>query len=398
MARRLDDWIESYMHYTRNSEPPELYHEWTAMSVIASALERKCKLQWGELTFYPNLYVVLVGPSGKCRKGTAMGVGAKMLREIGINMAAEAITREALIRELKKCEELDTNPDTGDVQNHASLTIFSQELTVFLGYNNTTLMSDITDWYDCRDHWTYRTKNSGTDEITGVWVNLIGATTPELIRSALPQDAIGGGLASRIIFIYEEEKKQTVATPFLDKRDQQLREDLIADLSDINTMRGEFKITDEFLKKWISWYEYQEDNPPFLMDNFQGYVNRRPTHMFKMCQIVSASRRSDMLITGDIFDDALALLKETEKKMPRTFSGYGRAENSEVTSIVMRVIAMSQSIKFNDLMRRVHNDVSTMDELQQIVQVLSSIGFCRYDVANKKITYNEGNSIEGFSA
>ena len=163
-------------------------------------------MQWGTISFYPNMYVVLVGPSGKCRKGTAMSQGYDFLKEMGTKMAAESTTREALIQALQQSNDTQVDPVTNKMYLHASLTIYSQELTVFLGYNNVALMSDLTDWYDCRSSWTYRTKHQGTDEIIGVYVNLIGATTPELLQTALPRDAIGGGLTARMIFVFETKK------------------------------------------------------------------------------------------------------------------------------------------------------------------------------------------------
>ena len=74
MPRQLVDWIDAYLKFTEKSEPPKMFHLWCAISVIASVLERKCRLEWGTITFYPNMYIVLVAPSGKARKGTAMGV------------------------------------------------------------------------------------------------------------------------------------------------------------------------------------------------------------------------------------------------------------------------------------------------------------------------------------
>ena len=102
MTRIVDDWIEGYLKYTNNTEPPDSFREWVAVSVVASCLRRKCVLNWGSLIVYPNMYIVLVAPSGKARKGTAMRPGLKMLQEQGIKLAAEAITREALIRELNE--------------------------------------------------------------------------------------------------------------------------------------------------------------------------------------------------------------------------------------------------------------------------------------------------------
>ena len=384
MARKLDNWIEAYLKYTDNTEPPRVYREWTALSVIAAALERKCYLNWGHITFYPNMYIVLVGPSGKCRKGTAMGVGASMLREIGIEMAAEAITREALIRELDKAAKTETDPETGDMMFHSSLTVFSQELTVFLGYNNVQLMSDITDWYDCRDRWTYRTKGSGTDDITGVWVNLIGATTPDLIKSTLPQDAIGGGLSSRIVFVYADEKGKVVPDPFLTDEDQRLYEDLVSDLEQIHMMKGSYNFTDEFMAKYSAWYTHQEKNPPFYHPNFSGYVNRRQNHIIKMSMIISASQREDMLMTGDIFNEALGMLTEVEQKMPEVFKGYGKSDNSDIITTILRTVAMEKKISKKEIMQRHYQDINTMEHLSELISMMVQLNWIKYDV-NKQM-------------
>ncbi len=376
------------MKYTDNSEPPSLFKEWTAITTIASVMERKCFLPWGELTFYPNIYVVLVGPSGS-RKGTAMNVGSRMLRDIGkIKMAAEAVTREALIRALKNAEEQHIDPQTGDVNYHASLTIFSQELTVFLGYNNVQLMSDLADWYDCRDQWKYETKNMGTDDVMGVWVNLMGATTPELIRSAIPQDLIGGGLSSRIIFVYEPKKGKSVPDPFLTNEDLALREKLVNDLDRIHTMRGKFRVTDEMLEKWVTWYVKQDQNPPFTDPNFEGYMSRRPNHVLRLCMIISASESDDMVITGKTFDRVVDLLHRTEQKMLNTFRGMGRSSKAEVMNKLMATVSLEKEISSNELYRRYMADIEDIKEFSSLIASLQQVGFCKYDQGNAIITYN----------
>ncbi|MEG0454236.1 MAG: hypothetical protein RR559_02605, partial [Bacteroides sp.] len=218
---------------------------WVAISAIAAVLQRKVWLDWGNI-FYPNMYVVLVAPPGRARKGTAIAPMLKFLTRLSIPLAAESITREALIQAMKEAESVVTLKN-GSSLVHASLTVVSPELTVFLGYNNNTLLSDLTDWFDCRDTWQYRTKNSGTDDITGIFLNLLGATTPDLLRTTLPLDAIGGGLTSRMIFIYERDKGKVVPLPFLSADDKQLGEDLLHDLSNINTLKGSFSATPAFL-------------------------------------------------------------------------------------------------------------------------------------------------------
>ncbi|MFI5422740.1 MAG: hypothetical protein ACHQWH_02215, partial [Nitrososphaerales archaeon] len=62
------------------------------MSVIAGALQRRVYLKWGlGQIIYPNLYVVLIGPSGRTRKGVALGIAKDILRQIsGISIAPES--------------------------------------------------------------------------------------------------------------------------------------------------------------------------------------------------------------------------------------------------------------------------------------------------------------------
>lgn len=374
----MTDWLDAYMKYTENSEPPDTYKLWTGISVIAACLRRKCVLNWGSLTFYPNMYVVLVGPSGKCRKGTAMKPGMKLLKDIGVPLSSESITREALVRELKESRDDQVDVLTGTPYLHSSLTIYSEELTVFLGYNNQQLMADLCNWYDCGDKWTYRTKNMGTDEIRGVWVNLVGATTPELLQTTLPRDAIGGGLTSRIIFVYEFKKGKTVLVPFYTDEERELEEKLIRDLGKISLLTGEFKLTEGFVNKWIDWYSVQDQcrGPIFDDYKFSGYVERRPTHAMKLSMILSASRTSDMVVTEGDLERALKILAITEIKMPHTFSGIGRLDMSDIVHRIMVFVSQVKKITYSDLLRTFYQDVDRIG-LDKMVDTMEAMHFIK---------------------
>lgn len=378
MPRRLTDWLESYLEYTFNSEPPELFHTWTAISTIAAALERKCVMYWGTLRFYPNMYIVIVAPSGKARKGTAMGYGKDLLSRLGIHMAAESITREALVREILESFNTEIDEDSGEMIHHSSLTIVAPELVVFLGYNQQQLMMDLTDWYDCGHgpdgKWTYRTKTQGVDELIGVWVNMIGATTPDLLRSSLSMDAIGGGLTSRIIFVYEEDRGKVVAAPFLTDAERKLGEDLYYDLEQIHMIKGQFKADREFIARWIEWYNSQDGAPIFKETHLHPYCERRPVHVMKLSMILNACRTDSMIITVGDLNRAITLIERTERKMPRTFSGIGKSPHAEVLSKVMNEIGLAGSITKSELMRKFYHDADDR-VMELIIETLRSMGF-----------------------
>jgi hypothetical protein len=365
MARLLSNWLESYLQYTNNSEPSPNFRRWVGISTVAAVMQRKCRLQWGTVDVYPNLYIVLVGPSGS-RKGTAMGPAYDFLNDLGIKLSAEATTREALIRALQRSSNSSVDAITGQLRMHSSLTIFSQELTVFLGYNNVQLMTDLCDWYDCRKRWTYDTKNMGTDEILGVWVNLIGATTPDLLQSTLPRDAVGSGLTARMVLVYEPRKWKIVYVPHLSKEEIIIGKKLFTDLEHISMLSGEFKVTEKFMENWIDWRQRHESSSPAGLDNrFSGYIERRPMHMLKLTMILSASRGDSMIIDETDLSEAETILVATEKKMPRAFSGIGRAKMVDVLTKVWIHVATKKDKKtsMSDLLGEFHYDADKQDLL-----------------------------------
>jgi len=378
LNRKLPDWIDAYMQFTENTEPPRLFRFWTAISVLASALQRKCFVQWGSsLLFYPNLYIVLVGPSG-VRKGTAMNPGLDLIEEIGkIKVAAQATSLQALIRRLKETNYQDPDLNSGKMQFHSSMTIFSKEFTVFLGYHNKEMMSALCDWYDCDRKWAYETIARKKEEIVGVWVNLFGATTPSLIRSSLPIDAIGGGLTSRIIYVYEEKMEKIVLLPMETEEEKELKKSLLHDLDKITLLSGQFKYTKGFLNYWSDWRVKAEENPPFYDDRFDGYISRRANHIMKLSMIMSVSRDSDenqmTLTTADI-KRAVDVLEEVELKMQGVFKGYGRSDTADILQRVIAFLRMSKTseVPIWQLAQHFRNDMDklTMDRVLSTVEAM----------------------------
>ena len=374
--RLLDDWLSSYVEMTDNSEPPDQFRLWAGISTICAALQRKTYTEW-EKPIYPNLYIVLIGPAG-CRKGTAMAPAKSMLDMLGIKMAAESITREMLIREIAQSMEHCPSDERG-VELHASLTIFSAELTVFIGQNNWQLISDLCDWFDCADRWVYRTKHQGEDEIIGVWVNLFAATTPDFLRHSLPDEAIGGGLSSRMIFIYGERGK-VCPLPFLTSRQKELSNKLVHDLRLVNLMRGEFVMSDGFLDAYSDWYIRSADTPPFREKELLGYNERRALHVRKLAMVMSASRGDDMTLTVGDLERALMVLEDAEKRMPLVFKGRGRLRDSEVIEDILFLLRKKKRISISDLMERFYKEVS-VDDMNKLVESLCVAKLARKEVS-----------------
>lgn len=332
--RNLEDWLDSFMELTENSEPPILFRKWTGISAIASALQRKVRVELGiSLTFYPNFYIVLVGPSAT-GKGTAMKYASDIIEQVpNIRLSAQATSLQALIRRMKETNLTDVDLETGDQQYHSSMTIFSTEFTVFLGYHNNEMMSALCEWYDCHNRWTYETIRRDKEEVIGVWVNILAGTTPDSIQASLPVASIGGGLTSRIIFVYEQEKNKLVISPGGDAHLQQL---LVNDLEQICMMTGKMDFTGEAMEVYSAWCHKTDAEPPFYDPKFDGYCGRRRKHLISLAMVCNASEGGDMVISGRNVERAITLLDEVEVKMGLTFKGVGK---SDISSILNEAIS-----------------------------------------------------------
>jgi hypothetical protein len=360
MPRKTGDWLDDYLSYTENTEPPRSYHLWVGISVVAAVMQRKCWMTFNISPLHPNLFVILVGPSGRARKGTAMSYGVDLLRKIpSIKLVAQKVTEQQLIKDLQDSMDSYINPVNNSPVYHSSMTVFSGELAVFLGTGNIDFLALLTNIYDSEDQWEYRTKTKGINVIKGVCLNFLGGTAPDWIQGMIPRAAIGGGFTSRVIFVVEREMRKAVADPTPTPRELKMRDNLKHDLEKIHTLRGEFKFMDDAFEMYSDWYINQTANPPIESQQFDGYCSRRATHARKLSMILSACRGDDMLIMREDLERAINILEATEKTMPKAFSGLGKARYSELTEAVMQYLVNLPNpiIKHSAILRHFFPDI-----------------------------------------
>lgn len=366
MSRENEDWLAGYLQYTEPSEPPRSYHCWCGLSLIAGALQRKVYLHWGiGQVIYPNMFVVLVGASGRTRKGVALGIAKDLLVNVsGVSVAPEAASREAMILAMKRAASNFQDPTNNKIKFHCALTAFSEELSVLLGQSDIKLLANLTDWYDSKDEWAYETIGRGRDALQGLCLNLLGATAPDWLQSMLPQEAIGGGFTSRVLFIVEERKGKTVPKHEPSKEELYLKDSLIRDLDRISQLRGEVKFTPEGERAYVDWYIEQDQalsqGVMAVEDNrFAGYCERRATHLRKLMILSSASRGDSLLLEQVDFDSAREILAGAEVNMGKTFGGLGKAKYSDVTEPVMNYIRQMGTTTRSVLMAKFYRDMDS---------------------------------------
>ena len=393
MTRQLSDWLEYYMKYTQRTEPPELYHLWSGLTALSSALRRKCYCDWGALRglVYPNVYIALVGPPGG-RKGTAMKIAKSFVQHLGIPLGADSLgSTQALYKELMDSEDSYVDPQ-GITRKHKSISVWSEEFQVFLSDKDQMLIPSITDLFDSPDVWKYKTLARKTEDISNVWLTIIGAITPDLLQAKLTRESVGGGLISRIIFIVGQGPKQRKALQFLTQEEEEIYQKLENDLQEIANLSGAFTLSKEFLHAYVRWYEQEYDDSGVPSDKFLGYNHRRPLHLNKICMLLSVSATSDLIITEEHFKKALAIMQITEQSMPNAFYGLGLSSQANVYAKILSFIDSRDFFDWAELLRNFHMDVDNITQLRGYMEMAEQSGLincessatsCRYTTIKK---------------
>lgn len=382
MSDRLiqGSWLDAYLAYTAEQESPEDFHLWVGISCIAGALRRRVFFNMGYFILYPNLYIVLVSPPGRCKKSTSMRIGREPLSNVvGIEISPDSTTRERLIQDLSGSYK----------DGQSALTAHSTEFASLLTSSGMDMVVFLTDIYDSPGTWVHKTKSTGTNTIKSPFLNLLGATTPDWISRAMPLDTIGVGLTSRIIFVFHDTPRVRSAIPKLTEEQKLLGQMLANDLNVISTLSGEFTWEGgeegPVFKYYDDWYRAHVQNPnPTGDPRLNGYFERKPMHILKLAMVVCASRSDELVFHMKDIEDAISLLERIEPRMSQVFSGVGKnplhADRETILATIMQTdggVTEGQLLeKFGYSLRR--------DELLEVLDTLRIIGAIHQDPASKK--------------
>lgn len=370
--RKLDNWLDAYLVYTAEQESPEVFHLWCGLSAVAGALGRKCFFDMEYFNIYPNLYVVIVSPAGRCKKSTAMRMARQQLGTVpDINFTVDSTTRERLI--------LDMAASYKDGQS--AMTAYSSEFATMLTSSGMDMVAFLTDIFDSPNEWTHKTKSGGTNKIKSPCLNLIAGTTPSWIATAMPLDTVGIGLTSRIVFVYSDTPRVKPPRPKLSAAQKQLLPLLEHDINQIAAISGQYEFdSEETGLAYDEWYMSRIQSAT-QDDRLAGYYERKPTHLIKTCMAIAACKRDATIITGEDLQQGLQLLGDLEPSMQQVFAHVGKNPLAyDLETILANILRQPGGVSKGELMERFKYTVR-MEELNEIIDTLMLM---------KKVTLDNG--------
>lgn len=383
MGNRLctKGFIQSYLEYTAELESPELFHFWSIISAIGSALGRKCFINRGYFTCYPNQYIILVSESARCRKTTSAEMAVKIYRKADITPILRGdVTKRALSRHMHEMNE----------KLGSSFTyLYAPELGVLLGADSyvSGLMTLITDFYDCPEENEHRTTTQGIDIHKNIFLAILGCTTPSWL-SSMPPDMVEGGFSSRALFIVQNTPRKPKPRPVKSARVMELETYLIEDMKEIGKMEGQFKWSNDAEVYFDEWYVREYHKIDTADVRLRAYYGRKGEHLLKLAMCLSASRGDTMYITHVDIENALSLLSQVEIHMSSAFRGINLSHSTKhIDRIRQQIEENGGEMTYANLMKKNHLYMDK-GEMERILETLVDSNILRIELTtNSKRKY-----------
>jgi hypothetical protein len=389
-SREVPDWLTEFVKTTEWGEAPIQMYFWTGIATIAAALRRRVWLDMGTFQWYPNLYTLLVAPPGVVAKSSTVDLGfSHILKKIpGINYGPSTMTWQALYDNFAEVGE--EFPIPGGMSQQFALTIVSSEFGITLNPKDNEMIDQLVHIWDGRE-MKKRTRKDGELLIPTPCLNLIACTTPAWIAENMPKYLIGGGLTSRMIFVYADKKARYIAYPQdhmpPDFAERQGR--LIRDLERISTLVGPFTLTPD-AKRWGSdWYEnfHKHEAKELDANLLGGYIARKQTLVHKVAMCLSASQSDSLIITADLLERSMKLITQLEEMMPKVYSQLGQTQDAGGANLVLSFLdRFDGTAPFTLVYRQLHKQFPDPAKFDSILMGLIDAGYITINKSAGTIT------------
>ena len=381
-TRNFPNWLKAYRGFSSNTEAPDIFHYWTGVATIAGALRRKVWIDMGHFKWYPNFFIFFVAPPGIVQKSSTVDIGMELLRELPyIHMGPAATSWQALVKKMSEIQEDVAYPD-GSFVPMSAITVAARELGTFLDPRDRGMIDALVSLWDGGEGpWTKLTKQDGEEIIINPWIHIIGGCTPAWIAENLTEYFSGGGFASRTIFVYAEYKMKLVAYPQFEMPEDSddVKKRLVEDLEQISSLVGAFKLTDEAIVWGKANYKehYTSKHTHLQGERFGGYLARKQGHIHKLAMVISASRRSDLVITSDDLREAYEEVTRLEDDMPKVYGSAGKEQKMVFAEEMLGVILTSGGIG-KEVLYRKYFKIMSHDTYEELIKSIVHTGRITY--------------------
>lgn len=337
--RLCHDWLVSYLELTKHLEAQESLHLWTGLTVLSAALRRNVYLDMDYGKIFPNLYVIIVAVSAKARKSVAMDHGRDLLIDAlpYIRIHRDSGTSQGLIKQLNKPVQVIKDGQIKE-ELRSDVGIFADEVANLFSYDKTRasqMVIFLTRAYTCPSVYDHTTVRDSVVRLHNLYPVLLGGTDPRNLK-VLPEDAVGG-LTGRLIWVIESTRRMNnpgwkSSESRIDR--ELLYEYLVHDLIRISKLSGAFKVDQDAMDYYDTWYNELSKRDASDPET-DAFYHRCHTTALRICQLLSVSQDDSLRINLRQMEASIKLIEMQlpEVKRVTLWSGVSQYEQHRAKCI-----------------------------------------------------------------
>lgn len=377
-------WINDLVEDNQAVETPTSWLFWSLMCCISSVAANAYTLRTlkGNLLYYPNLYVILMGESG-LGKGYPVNLAKRLvIAADNTRVIAGRSSIQAIIKELAT---------TRSAQGKAVITdsrgfIVNGELSTAIIQDPDSL-TILTDLYDrnYNPNWTNLLKGDGAEKLKEPYITCLFGSSPAHFYDSIPQPNIEGGYIGRNLVIYEERRSKDV--DLLDSEEESVDEDrftnyiipkYVPHLIAIAKNKARL-VPDESARKIFNTWRKEWRANQHIYNDKTGFVNRVPDHVLKvaMCLCLARYESKAIIIDADIkeaIEKVSGLIYANEKASQGSGLDPLAAQTKRVLDYL--VSASENQMLRKELLIRGHGDYDPVI-LDKIIDTLLEMGWVK---------------------
>jgi hypothetical protein len=381
------DLIEEVLESTKKFETPRRFYYWSTLAAISAVLKDRVWFDMGgNYNCYPNIYVLLYGPSG-IRKGPAVALAEDLVSRVDNTRVIDGRSSiEAVIKELGTAI---TRPGKEMIKDACGFMVASELSSSIIG--NNAAMDIMTNLYDRKyneKEWKYRLKVGESARLMKPTITWLAATNEALFRDFVPEKNLHGGLIGRMFVITETKKHTTNSLMF--RHEVPDKPKLAARLKEISRLQGEFQMDDDVRHAVDAWYnKFDKETAPLLNDD-TGFVSRVGDFVVTIAMLISSGRRCDKKIEVSDVLEATNVILPLIVPTKRVVNSVKKNDASLVTKRALVLTYLSNRPEFCEergkLLQNLGLQVDSED-LDKIAQYMIQMNVLTIDSSGGRIVY-----------
>ncbi len=352
-------------------DAPAVFHQLTCLGVLATALGNKVWFQFGDQRIFPHIWLILLAPSSRFHKSTALGIGHRLLNRVSQDIVYPTeFSPEEFLRILS---------------DQPAGAFFFYEFMSFAAYLERSYMvgtkSLLTELYDSPPPRKRKIRNESY-VVTDPAITVFAGTTTDWFLEKVRERDLYAGFFPRFIFLPGLEKERDDSFP--PPADIAKRNALVKHLHFISEISGEAHFTSDALKLHKQFYHQYIADTSAQNSFLSAFHERLQMYRLKFALILQAgtdphSFANDRTITSHSVQSAQHLVKFLSVKLHQlveeefVFTKF-EAARKKILNLVKET--GSQGISRKDLLRKSHISVRYLNDLLQALTQEERIVAC----------------------